>query len=95
MILSNIGNLNISNLELQEVPEDVHSMYNLTSKSVVIDFSSKSSGWYESVDLERFNASGNEIPHLDERIVEEFGGLKHFDVSGTPCKAEFRCMQIF
>jgi hypothetical protein len=67
-------------LELQEVPEDVYTMYDLSTKTVVVDFSSRSSGWYDSVDLERFNAAGNEISEVDERIVEEFGGIRHFDV---------------
>jgi hypothetical protein len=72
--------LNISNLELEDIPEDVYSMYDLSTKPVVVDFSSKSSGWYDSVDLERFNAAGNGISSIDERFVEEFGGIKHFDV---------------
>ena len=58
-------------------------MYDLSTKAVVVDFSSRSSGWYESVDLERFNAAGNEISsidHLDRLITEEFAGIKHFDV---------------
>jgi len=75
-----IGNLNISNLELKELPEDVYTMYDLSNKPVVVDFSSKSAGWYESVDLERFNAAGNEIPSFDDRVIEEFGGIRHFDV---------------
>jgi hypothetical protein len=75
-----LGNLNISNLELQEIPDDVYSMYDLSTKSVVVDFSSKSSGWYDSVDLLRFNAAGNEISEVDERMVTEFGAIKHFDV---------------
>jgi hypothetical protein len=72
--------LNISNLELQEIPEDVYTIYDLSTKTVVVDFSSRSSGWYDSVDLERFNAAGNEILEIDDRIVEEFGGIRHFDV---------------
>lgn len=80
----NVGNLNISNLELREIPDDVYSMYDLSTKSVVVDFSSKSSGWYDSVDLERFNASGNEISQIDDLISEEFGGIKHFDVANLP-----------
>jgi hypothetical protein len=79
-MLSDLGNLNISNLELDEIPEDVYSMYDLSTKPVVIDFSSKYSGWSDSVDLERFNASGNEISRIDERISREFGAIKHFDV---------------
>jgi hypothetical protein len=75
-----LGNLNISNLELEEIPEDVVSMYDLPATPVVIDFSSKSSGWFESVDLERFNAAGNMISMLDERILQEFGAIRHFDV---------------
>lgn len=65
---------------MQEVPEDVYTMYDLSNKTVVVDFSSRSSGWYDSVDLERFNAAGNEISEIDERIVDEFGGIRHFDV---------------
>ena len=78
--VSELGNLNISNLELREIPEDVYTMYDLSSKDIVVDFSSKSSGWYESVDLERFNAAGNEIPEIHGRIVDEFPGIRHFDV---------------
>jgi hypothetical protein len=91
----NAGNLNISNLELKEIPEDVYSMYDLSTKSVVVDFSSKSSGWYDSVDLERFNASGNEISQIDELISEEFGGIKHFDVIWcAPLLLTCRCTPI-
>jgi hypothetical protein len=74
------GNLNISNLELQAIPDDVYSMYDLSKQTVIVDFSSASSGWSDSVDLERFNAAGNEIPDIEERTIEEFGGIKHFDV---------------
>jgi len=77
---SDKGNLNISNLELQQIPEDVYSMYDLSNKVVVVDFSSRSGGWHESVDLERFNAAGNEIAYLEDRVVGEFGAIKHFDV---------------
>lgn len=77
---TNAGNLNISNLELTELPEDVYTIYDLSNKPVVVDFSTKSAGWYDSVDLERFNAAGNEIPSFDDRITEEFGGVRHFDV---------------
>jgi len=92
------GNLNISNLELNEIPEEVYSMYDLSTKAVVVDFSSRSSGWYESVDLERFNAAGNEISsidRLDQLIAEEFAGIKHFDVLQTQkCPAHCRCILI-
>ena len=67
-------------MELEAIPEEVFAMYDLSKKSVVVDFSSASSGWFDSVDLERFNAAGNEISEIDERVVEEFGGIKHFDV---------------
>lgn len=79
-VRTNVGNLNISNLELTELPEDVYTIYDLSNKPVVVDFSTKSAGWYDSVDLERFNAAGNEIPSFDVRIIEEFGGIRHFDV---------------
>jgi len=89
------GNLNISNLELQEIPEDVYAMYDLSSSSVVVDFSSKSSGWYESVDLQRFNASANEITEIHERLGIEFAAIKHFDVLPTRSKIlTCRCMPI-
>lgn len=74
------GNLNISNLELQEIPEEVYAIYEIAPASVVVDFSSRASGWYESVDLQRFNASGNEIAEIGDRIPAEFGAMKHFDV---------------
>jgi hypothetical protein len=83
VFLLTLGHLNISNLELAEIPDDVYSMYDLSTKTVVVDFSSKSSGWYDSVDLQRFNAGGNEISELDERMVAEFGAIKHFDVFTT------------
>jgi hypothetical protein len=65
---------------LQEIPEDVYSIYDLSSKTVVVDFSTSSSAWFESVDLQRFNAAGNEISQIDDRLVQEFGAIKHFDV---------------
>ena len=63
----------------------MYSMYDLSTKSVVVDFSSKSSGWFDSVDLLRFNAAGNEIRQIEDRIVTEFGAIKHFDVIHTEC----------
>ena len=92
--MTNAGNLNISNLELTELPEDVYTMYDLSNKPVVVDFSTKSAGWYDSVDLERFNAAGNEIPSFDDRIIEEFGGVRHFDVTlSLITSLTLRCMQ--
>jgi hypothetical protein len=55
-------------------------MYDLSPSTVVVDFSSRGASWFESVDLQRFNASGNEIAEIHDRLVEEFGALKHFDV---------------
>ena len=83
--------MNISNLELIQIPDEVYSMYDLSTKAVVVDFSSRSSGWYESVDLQRFNAAGNEISsidQLDQLLTEEFAGIKHFDVYRTRKKIE-------
>jgi len=77
---SDKGNLNFSNLELQQIPEDVYSIYDLSTKSVIVDFSSRTGGWHESVDLERFNAAGNEIAHLEDRVLAEFPAIRHFDV---------------
>ena len=69
-------------------------MYDLSTKSVVVDFSSKSSGWYDSVDLQRFNAAGNEISEVDERMVAEFGAIKHFDVFPRCILLNERCIPI-
>jgi len=55
-------------------------MYDLSSKTVIVDFSMKASSWFESVDLQRFNAAGNEISQIDDRLVQEFGAIKYFDV---------------
>jgi hypothetical protein len=68
-------------------------MYDLSKQSVVVDFSSKSSGWSDSVDLERFNAAGNELSDIDERTMEEFGGIKHFDVAPM-VDSDSRCTPI-
>lgn len=79
---------------MTELPEDVYTMYDLSNKPVVVDFSTKSAGWYDSVDLERFNAAGNEIPSFDDRITEEFGGVRHFDVTlPLITSLTLRCMQ--
>ncbi|KAI7880781.1 L domain-like protein, partial [Lichtheimia hyalospora FSU 10163] len=74
------GKLNISNRELDKIPEEVWSMYHVDPNKIVVDFSSSGDAWYDSTELNKFIATDNEITELDERIGTEFGALTLIDM---------------
>lgn len=85
------GHLNIAGLDLKEIPDEVMTMYDFDPNS--------SEDWYESVDLEKFLASDNEIEALsdaafpdidpysdeldDDSRGNQFGGLQVLDLRGN------------
>ncbi|KAF1987043.1 L domain-like protein [Aulographum hederae CBS 113979] len=87
------GKLNISALNLKEVPEEVMSMYNYDANAA------SSVTWSEVVDLVRFNAAENELetipdelfPNIDPRSLSinddskacEIGGIESLDLHGN------------
>jgi hypothetical protein len=77
------GRLNISNLQLKEIPVEVYKMY----ETSVADLEAADAGdgpkWYESVDLVRFVGADNEIEEIGQELVEQFGGLTSIDVRGN------------
>ncbi|KAH0615110.1 uncharacterized protein H6S33_000746 [Morchella sextelata] len=74
------GRLNISNLQLKEIPVEVYKMY----ETSVADLEAADAGdgpkWYESVDLVRFVGADNEIEEIGQELVEQFGGLTSIDM---------------
>ena len=85
------GRLNISNLQLNEIPEDVYKMYETTEEDLASNEANDGPKWYESVDLVRFVGADNEIGAISEDLVKHFGGLASIDVCGKrlPTGASF------
>lgn len=69
------GRLNISNMELKEIPAEVYKMY-----EVPVD-SEDGSRWYDSIDLTRMIIADNEIESIGEELVKVFAALQSMDVS--------------
>ena len=77
------GRLNISNLELKEVPEAVYRMYEMVAEEVRgVDEQQEEDGprWYETVDLLKLVAADNEIKEIGEEMVGQFGALQNLDL---------------
>lgn len=74
------GRLNISNLQLKEIPADVYKMYETTPEELDATDNGDGPKWYESVDLVRFVGADNEIEEIGEDMVKQFGGLSSIDV---------------
>lgn len=74
------GRLNISNLQLKEIPDDVYRMYETTPEELEAAAAGDGPKWYESVDLVRFVGADNEIEDISEEMVKQFGGLSSIDV---------------
>jgi hypothetical protein len=75
------GRLNISNLQLKEIPQEVWKMYESSEEDLTNDDDGPK--WYESVDLVRFVGADNEIGGtLSEELATQFGGLATIDVRG-------------
>ncbi|CAO3627197.1 unnamed protein product [Cunninghamella echinulata] len=73
------GKINISNRELDHIPEQIITMYHVDPNSIVIDFNSSGDAWYDAVELSKFVASDNEIKVVDDRLGKEFGALTVLD----------------
>lgn len=87
------GRLNISGLDLKEIPEEVLKMYDY-------EYNKAQSGiaWGEAMDLSRFVAADNELetipnecfPDIDVHAFNQddetnlvFGGIDHLDLHGN------------
>lgn len=77
------GRLNISNLQLKEIPDGVYKMYDTTPEELEAADTGDGPKWYESVDLVRFVGADNEIEEIGEDMVKQFGGLSNIDVRPT------------
>jgi hypothetical protein len=73
------GRLNISALELAEIPEAVWKMYDTTEEELNDDGDGPK--WYENVDLTKIIAADNEITEIGEMVATVFGALNSIDVS--------------
>ncbi|KAI9302189.1 hypothetical protein BJ944DRAFT_270305 [Cunninghamella echinulata] len=73
------GKINISNRELDHIPEQIVTMYHVDPNSIVIDFNSSGDAWYDAVELSKFVASDNKIKVVDDRLGKEFGALTILD----------------
>ncbi|KAI8981479.1 hypothetical protein BDB01DRAFT_851265 [Pilobolus umbonatus] len=73
------GKLDISNRQIDKIPEEVLTMYHSNPSSGIIDFASTGASWYDEEELTRFIATDNVITQIDERIGSEFGGLKQIN----------------
>ncbi|KAG2183319.1 hypothetical protein INT43_006324 [Umbelopsis isabellina] len=73
------GKLNISNRNLEDIPDSVWNMYHVDPNSISVDFSSGSDLWSDQEELTRMIAADNSIKEISERIGEEFGALRHID----------------
>jgi hypothetical protein len=73
------GRLNISNLQLKEIPAEVYKMYETTEDDMPAadDDGPK---WYESVDLAKLIGADNEISEISEELATQFGALSVIDV---------------
>ncbi|KAI7854759.1 hypothetical protein BDC45DRAFT_508031 [Circinella umbellata] len=73
------GKLNLSNRNLDHVPEEVLSMYHVDPNKIVVDFSSTDDAWYDSTELNKLIVAYNSITEIDERLGQEFGALTLLD----------------
>ncbi|KAF8537873.1 hypothetical protein BDD12DRAFT_844934 [Trichophaea hybrida] len=73
------GRLNISNLELKEIPATVYKMYDTTEELPAAD-DDNGPKWYESVDLAKLIGADNEIGEIGEELAQQFGGLSFIDM---------------
>ncbi|KAG0132059.1 hypothetical protein HOY82DRAFT_538973 [Tuber indicum] len=74
------GRLNISNLQLSEIPSDVYKMYETTEEGLASNETNDGPKWYESVDLVRFVGADNDVEAISEDLVKQFGGLASIDM---------------
>jgi hypothetical protein len=93
------GRLNISNLQLKEIPAEVYKMYETTEDDLdtTDDDGPK---WYESIDLAKLIGADNDISEIGEELAIQFGALSVIDVrhlAPTPGSGltNLRCITIF
>lgn len=77
------GRLNISNMQLKEIPVEVYKMYETSAADLEAADAEDGPKWYESVDLVRFVGADNEIEEIGQELMEQFGGLTSIDVRGN------------
>lgn len=73
------GKLNISAMQLTEIPDEVYKMYETTGSDQDDDDGPK---WYESVDLTKMLLADNELKEIGEELAQQFGAVASIDVSG-------------
>lgn len=73
------GRLNISNLQLKEIPAAVYRMYETAEEDLA---AADDSGpkWYESVDLAKLIGADNEIAEVGDELAQQFTALSAIDV---------------
>ncbi|RPB17055.1 L domain-like protein [Morchella conica CCBAS932] len=74
------GRLNISNMQLKEIPVEVYKMYETSAADLEAADAGDGPKWYESVDLVRFVGADNEIEEIGQELLEQFGGLTSIDM---------------
>ncbi|KAF8250892.1 L domain-like protein [Wilcoxina mikolae CBS 423.85] len=74
------GRLNISNLELKEIPAAVYKMYDTSEEELAATDDDNGPKWYESVDLAKLIGADNEIGEVGEELAQQFGGLSFIDM---------------
>lgn len=73
------GRLNISNMQLKEIPVEVYKMYETTEDDLA-DTDDDGPKWYENVDLAKMIGADNEITEISEELAMQFAGLSVIDV---------------
>jgi len=73
------GRLNISNMQLKEIPAEVYKMYETTEDDLTAT-DEDGPKWYESVDLAKLIGADNEIAEISEELAMQFAGLSVIDV---------------
>ena len=83
------GRLNISNLQLKEIPTAVYKMYETTEEDLT---AADDSGpkWYENVDLAKLIGADNEIAEVGNELARQFAALSVIDVCGQLQASETR-----
>ncbi|TGZ82333.1 L domain-like protein [Ascodesmis nigricans] len=72
------GKLNLSAMQLKEIPPEVYKMYESTEDD--LDDNGDEPKWYESVDLTRILLADNEITELGDELAQHFGAVASIDL---------------
>lgn len=73
------GRLNISNLQLKEIPAAVYKMYE-TAEEDLTPGDDSGPKWYENVDLAKLIGADNEIAEVGNELAQQFAALSVIDV---------------